>query len=296
MLTRVSKLADKAVLVKLTVRRAALTRRDNALSAKLQQQEGDASLSVLSTLFKDRNSPVYKIMTKLNEAYGYHKEHTLPYVDAGPRILPNNNYFEYTQDMKHHIAVVDKLLDTYMPIYDQLVQDDLVYRRQVAQAMGKVCTATADDYPSADKFRQSTSIELRFSPMPDARHFLFDLNDDDLAACERAEAEAQAAAQTETIQRMLKPLSALVTRLGEYQGQKGERFHNSLVENVIEGCKLAKKLAIDPSSTLLAEIDSLEQAAKGCLDTVEVIKGSANARANAKAKLEAVAAKMAMFS
>lgn len=296
MLTRVSKLADKAVLVKLTVRRAALTRRDNALSAKLQQQEGDASLSVLSTLFKDRNSPVYKIMSKLNDAYAYHKEHTLPYVDAGPRILPNNNYFEYTQDMKHHIAVVDKLLDTYMPVYDQLVQDDLVYRRQVAQAMGKVCTATADDYPSADKFRASTSIELRFSPMPDARHFLFDLNDDDLAACERAEAEAQAAAQTETIQRMLKPLSALVTRLGEYQGQKGERFHNSLVENVIEGCKLARKLAIDPSSTLLAEIDSLEQAAKGCLDTVEVIKGSANARADAKAKLEAVAAKMAMFS
>jgi hypothetical protein len=296
MLTRVSKLADKAMLVKLTVRRASLTRRDTALTAKLQQQEGDASLSVLSTLFKDKASPVYTIMTKLNEVYAYHKERTLPYVDAGPRILPNAMYFEYTQEMKHRIAVVDKMLDTYMPLYDQLVQDDLAYRRQVAQATGKVCTATADDYPSAEKFRASTAVDIRFQPMPDSRHFLFDLNEEDIAACEQAEAEAQAAARTETIQRMLKPLSALVTRLSEYQGNKGERWHNAIIQNVIDGCKLARQLAIDPPTELLTEIDNLEQAAKGYLATVEVIKGSANARADAKRKLEEVAAKMAAFT
>lgn len=295
MLQRVSKLSDKAVLVKCTIRRAALTKRDHAITTQVQQQYGDNSLSVLSTLFKDKAGPIAQIMSKVGEVYAFHKTNTLPYVDAGPRILPNAMYFEYTQEMKHRIAVVDKMLDTHMPDYDQLVQDDVSWRRQAAQAAGKVSAASTADYPSGDQFRLSTSIEMRFSPMPDTRHFLFDLNEDDIAACEQAEAEAEAAIQTETVQRMLKPLSALVTRLGEYQGQKGERFHNSIVSNVIDGCQMARKLALSPTPELLAEIDSLEAAAKGYLDHVEVIKGSANARADAKRKLEEVAAKMAAF-
>ncbi len=290
MLQRVSKLSDKALLVKLTIRRAALTKRDNALTAKVRAQEQDASLTVLSKLFQDKGSPIARVMQAFNEAYAYHKTHTLPYIDAGPRILPNANYFDYTAEMKHRIAVIDKLLDTYMPHYDQLVQDDIVYRTQGGKQVD------ASQYPTADQFRQAMSIDMRFQPMPDARHFLFDLNEDDIAACEQAEEEALASANADTVARMLKPLEALVKRLGEYQGQKGERFHNSIVENVIDGCKLARKLAITPSTELLNEIDSLEKAAQGYLDHVEIIKGSANARADAKAKLEAVAAKMAMFN
>lgn len=289
MLQRVSKLADKALLVKLTMRRAALTKCDAALTAKVRAQEGDASVTVLTKLFADKGSPIYKIMQAYNNCYAYHKANTLPYIDAGPRILPNARYFEYTQEMKHLIAVVDKMLDTYMPDYDQLVLDDIAYRSQGVKQVD------ASQYPTADNFKQAMSIDLRFQPMPDSRHFLFDLNDDDLQACEEAEAEALARANADTVARMLKPLDALVKRLGEYQGQKGERFHNSIVENVIEGCKLARNLAISPSQELLDHINELESAAKGYLDHVEIIKGSANARADAKAKLEAVAAKMAMF-
>lgn len=292
MLQRVSKLADKAVLVKCTIRRASLTKQDKQVTNAIQVQYGDNSLTALTRLFRDKASPIAQIMSKVNEVYQYHKAQTLPYVDAGPRILPNAMYFEYTQEMKHRIAVVDKMLDTYMPDYDQLVQDDVTYRNS-GQAAGR---AHVSEYPTADQFRSAMSIDLRFSPMPDARHFLFDLDDADVQACEQAEAEAEAAARADTIHRMLKPLQQLVTRLGEYQGQKGERFHNSIVENVIEGCQMARKLALSPTPELLAEIDALEKAAQGYLDHVEIIKGSANARADAKAKLEAVAAKMAAFA
>lgn len=292
MLQRVSKLADKAVLVKLTIRRAALTKQDKQVTVAIQQQYGDNSLTALTRLFRDKTNPVNNIMAKVNEVYAYHKQHTLPYVDAGPRILPNTLYFEYTQEMKIRISVVDKMLDTYMPHYDQLVLDDVTYRN-AGQASGR---ANASEYPTADQFQQAMSIDLRFQPMPDSRHFLFDLDDADVQACEQAEAEAEQAARADTLHRMLKPLHALVARLGEYQGQKGERFHNSIVENVIDGCQMARKLALSATPELLAEIDNLETAAKGYLDHVEIIKGSANARADAKAKLEAVAAKMAAFA
>jgi hypothetical protein len=287
-----TKLSDKVVLVKLTIRRAALTKRDAVLTANLQAQEKDNSLTVLTKLFKDKDSAINQIMAKYGEVYQYHKKHTLPYMDAGPRILPNDMYMEYTQEMKHRIAQVDNLLDTYMPMYDQLVLDDVMYRNS-GHAAGR---ANVTEYPNADDFRMSMSAELRFQPMPDASHFLFDLSEDDVASFKRAEEEAAQAANADTIQRMLKPIQALVTKLGEYQGLKGERFHNSLVENVIDGCTLARKLAINPTPELLADITELEDAVQGYLKDVEMIKGSANKRVEAKKKLQDVASKMAMFS
>jgi hypothetical protein len=287
-----TKLSDKVVLVKLTIRRAALTKRDAVLTANLQAQEKDNSLTVLTKLFKDKDSAINQIMSKYGEVYQYHKKHTLPYMDAGPRILPNDMYMEYTQEMKHRIAQVDNLLDTYMPMYDQLVLDDVMYRNS-GHAAGR---ANVSEYPNAEDFRLSMSAELRFQPMPDASHFLFDLSDEDVASFKRAEEEAAQAANADTVQRMLKPIQALVTKLGEYQGLKGERFHNSLVENVIDGCTLARKLAINPTPELLADIAELEDAVQGYLKDVEMIKGSANKRVEAKKKLQDVASKMAMFS
>jgi hypothetical protein len=287
----VSKLSDKAVLVKLTIRRAALTRRDHGLTATLQAQENDKSLTVLTKLFRNKESAINQIMAKYGEVYAYHKKNTLPYVDAGPRILPNDLYFEYTQEMKHRIASVDNLLDTYMPMYDQLVLDDVMYRNSGSSA-GR---ANVDEYPSAEDFKLSMSAELRFQPMPDASHFLFDLSDEDVESFKRAEHEAAAQANADAINRMLKPMGALVTRLKEYQGGQKERFHNSLIDNVIEGCDMAKKLAINPTPELLAEIEGIKTLAGSILDTVEVVKGSANARAKAKADLDAVANKLAGF-
>lgn len=287
-----TKLSDKVTLVKLTLRRASLTKRDAYLSDKIQRQEGDSSLTVLTKLFKSKGNPISEIMAKYGEVYAYHKQNTQPYIDAGPRILRNDLYFEYTQEMKHRIAQVDKMLDVYLPDYDQLVHDDVMYRNS-GHAAGR---ANASEYPSADQFRQSMSIELRFQPMPDERHFLFDLSEEDLAAFHAAEAETLAAMNSDILSRMLKPLSALTQRLHEYQGTKGERFHNSIVENVIEGCDLALKLAVNPTDAFKQEIELLKAEAKGCLDSVEVIKGSVMARASAKQKLEAVAARMAAFN
>ena len=291
MLNKITKLADKCMLVKLTIRRAALTKRDKTVTAAIQAQYGDNSLTALTKLFRDKASPVNQIMSAVNDVYAYHRTHTTPYVDAGPRLLLADNYMEYTQEMRHLIAKVDQLKSTYLPYYDQLVLDDVRYRNS-GFAAGR---ASVDDYPSAEQFDSSTSIEYRFTPMPDARHFLFDLSDEDLKRFEDAEAEAVAAAHADTVARMLKPLHSLVERLKEYQGQKGERFHNSLIQNVIEGCDLAQKLAINPAPELINEINSIRDAAKACLDDVEIIKGSANARDAARAKLEAVASRMAAF-
>lgn len=291
MLTKVTTLSSKCTLVKLTIRRPRMVVPERGITAAVQQQFNDTSLAVSSKIFRQKGSPIHRIMTATNEAYAYHKERTLPYVDAGPRMLPNTNYFEYTQEMRHKIAVVDKLLATYMPMYDQLVRDDILFRNG-GQSSGR---AHVDDYPTATSFQASMSLDLRFQPMPDSRHFLFDLSDDDLKGFEAAEAELEQLAVAETVQRMLKPLVALVARLDEYQGQKGERWHNSIVENVLDGIAQARRIAVNATPELIAEMDSLEALTKRYLGAVEIIKASPSARASARAQLDAASQKLSAY-
>lgn len=288
---KASKLADKAMLVKLTIRRARLTRRDEQVTQSIQQQYNDASLSAFTKLFRNPTSPVYHIMRAVNEVYTYHKDHTLPYVDAGPRILPSANYMDYTQEMRGKIAHVEAMLAQWMPHYDQLVQDDILHRNG-GRPTGRASIA---DYPSADEFAARMSFDLRFQPMPDKKHFLFDLSDEDEAAFDHALEDAFKLARNDTVVRMLEPLEYLIKRLGEYKGEKGERFHSSNLENVLEGCRAARRLAIDPPQELMDTIQELEQAVTAYTFGTTALKESQATRDGARARLAAIADKMSLF-
>ena len=287
-----TKLSDRALLVKLTIRRAPLTRRDDQVTHAIQQQYGDNSLSAFTKLFRNDTSPVYHIMRAVNEIYTFHRQHTLPYVDAGPRILPNNNYFEYTQEMRARIAHVEAMLNQWMPHYDQLVRDDILHRNG-GQPTGR---ASVSDYPTAEEFRARMSFDLRFQPMPDAKHFLFDLSDEDEQAFNRAMDDAMKLARNDTVARMLEPLQHLVARLDEYKGEKGQRFHTSTIENVIEGCRMARRLAIDPPQDFIDQINELERLCAGYVFGVEALKESPSAREAARDRLKAIADTMAAFA
>lgn len=291
MLTRVATLSSKVTLVKLTIRRPRMVIPDQQVTAAVQQQYNDITMTVSSKIFRQKGSPVHNIMTALNEAYAYHKERTIPYVDAGPRMCPNQFFMEYAAGLRDKIARVDSLKSVWMPHYDQLVRDDIMYRNG-GQCSGR---ATVEDYPTAEQFASSTSLQFRPSPMPDRRHFVFDLSDEDMKAFEEAEQELEQLAVTETVGRMLKPLHALVARLDEYKGNKGERWHDSIIENVVDGVAQARRIAVNATPELMAEMDSLEVMAKRYLNATEIIKASPDARAAARAALEASASKLSAY-
>jgi len=55
---QITKLSEKAMLVKLTMRRANLTKRDSIAESIIQSQLDDSSLIVNSKLFRDKNNPI----------------------------------------------------------------------------------------------------------------------------------------------------------------------------------------------------------------------------------------------
>lgn len=283
----VAKLSDKAIEAKLVIRRTTLVKRDNTATALLRNS--DASATAFTKLFRKEGTPVWKLMKAVSEVYAYHCDNTERCGDK--RLVRGDNIFEYTNGLRHLIAVVDTHKAAVMPVYDQLVLDDIAYRNY-----GKVHgAADPSQYPSAIDFGQRISFDFKMVPLPNEAHPLFDMDEADKEAVRAQFSEMLADTNNATIERMLKPLEYLTTRLGTYKGEKGERFHTSVLENVLDGCKLARKLAIDASPALLTEIAEIERMVKGYTFSIDSIKTDEDVRATAKTNLEAATKKLADY-
>ena len=70
---QITKLSEKAMLVKLTMRRANLTKRDTYAENLIPQQLDDTSLIVHSKLFRDKTNPINKIMSAATEVHSEHR-------------------------------------------------------------------------------------------------------------------------------------------------------------------------------------------------------------------------------
>jgi hypothetical protein len=276
------------MLVKLTMRRANLTRRDTLAEAYVQLQLEDQSLVVNSKLFRDKLNPINKIMSAASEVYTYHKAHTLPYIDKGPRILPNDEYFDYTSQMRQRIAEVDSLLATHVPNFDKYVDLDIQYR----SAGSTTKRALTSDYPTADEFKSRMGFDIRFSPMPEARHFLFDLSDSDLATFNDTMEQVAVGARAEVIKKMMEPLQHLVDKLNRPIGTEGAVFRNSAVENVIEGLEMAKRLNIGGDSSITEMADTIKEEMMRYSFNTDMLRESPVVREQAAKKLDYIAKQM----
>jgi hypothetical protein len=286
---KVTALCEKAMLVKLTQRRVNLTRRDQAAETVIQQQMDDSSLTVLSRLFRDQNNPVKKALSHLSETYTYHKKHTLPYIDKGPRILVNGLYLDYSNHMRARRNELDTMMASLMPNYDSYVQQDILQRSKTSTR------ATAADYPSASEFFERVGFDVRFTPLPDERHFLFDLSEEDQATFANAMKDVHIAATNDAIGRMLTPLRHLVDKLNKPIGTDGAVFRDSAVENVAEGLEIARKLLMDAPPHVVDTMAALDKAVSVFAGNKDWLRESPIMREQAAKKLDDIARQMGSF-
>jgi hypothetical protein len=295
MTPQITQLNAKAMLVKLTMRRANLTRRDKAAEDVAQTVLDDESLVVNSKLFRDKLNPINKVMSAASEIYTHHKKWTLPWADKGPRILPVARYDEYRDGMRKKIDEMDATLKELMPNYDRYVQLDIAFRSKNASLSGRTGRANPEDYPSADEFRTRMGFDLRFMPLPTSSHFLFDVAEDDLKAFEESMVTAANAARNDAVSRMLKPLHHLVEKLNKPIGTDGSIFRDSAIENVVEGLDEAKALTIDPPAELTELMDKLKTDIKGYALAPHQLRESPIVRDEARQKLDYIAKQMSAW-
>lgn len=300
---KITNLNAKAMLVKLTMRRTNLLKRDLDAETFIQQALEDASLTVNSRLFKQPGNPVAEIVTENGRVYQYHKKITYPHIDRGPRILKNMLYDEYKDGMRARTNALSNIMARDMPAYDDHVLADIKWRNKMSELSGKPPRAQISDYPTAQQFADSMSIDIRFRPLPERKHFLYDISDEDEAQFQ-AELEEQAAlVASHTVVQMLKPLVHLANKLKvpigtkDADGKLMSTFRDSAIENVVEGLELAKKLALDPSPELQAAMAELDATITywAAPKQMEWLRESPVNREEAAKKLDAIAQQMAGF-
>ena len=287
-----TKLNEKAIQVRLTRRKVNLSRRDHEAEAFVQQGLNDGGATVNRKLFKDKLNPVNRVIAAFDQLYTVHKAATIRYVDVGPRLIPNAHYMAYASMMREKIADLDLMISRIMPRYDDYVALDIAYR---SQDPSKPVRAKVSDYPTAEDFQAAMGVELKFSPLPESSHFLFDLSPEDMAAFNKAQTDAIDIARQDVVSRMLIPVQHLVSKLALGIGEPGHIFRDTTFENVLEGLIEAKKLCLDPSAELLDVIAQLETALGRYSNKVHQLRESPIERSSAHEKLEAIARRMAGF-
>lgn len=191
------------------------------------------------------------------KADNYHKEHTLPWHDAGKiRILPAELYPDFANKMRELKAEFYAAVDEFLQNYPKYMQD-------AKRSLGKMFNEA--DYPPLPSMRRAFKLDILIMPCPESADFrCASLSPEDLKdlrselgsrvdnALEKGIADAARRA-AEVIANMSEKLAGYKPA-DKKKGKKAEgKFHDSLVEHVrdLAGLLPAFNLNEDPKLTAI---------------------------------------------
>ena len=289
---KIKRLNEKALIVQLHVGRPTTSRRDKTAEQHIQREFGDESLTARSRIFRNKDNPVTQLLREVNDIYNWHYSNTWASGETGKRILGVRNLDEYRRTINDRIEALNRMKTDVLPYYDQCVQMDINERTEYARAMGKASTVDASEYPTAREFDERTFISLRLLPLPERSHFLFDVDEQDIAGIDAYLQDIEQAVRVSTIKRLLEPTAALINKISKSTDET-KRFHNSLITNVIDAIEAFKKSGVDDDPQLAATVAELDNVVKE--HSTGALRDSDVARQQAKEKLAAVADRMSAF-
>ena len=282
-------LADKAMLIRVKIG----TYSPYAFDAEATERAygtskvGRANKHLLkdSRRLKETNEAFTAIRTAVNKR-------TTPWLDEGTRLFKNEDYIDMARDLGMLQAQAERLADDLMHNWDFEVQQDKLRFDQIGALNGTPSVFDAGDYPNEAQLRDRFYCEIRYMPVPDTGDFRVELGAEQTAVFERTIREAEEAAQKYALTQMVEPTAALIRKLAEFKGDKGQRWHESLISNVLDVTKRIRFMNISDDPAIYAVSKELEQFILPYSFAPTELKENPDARATAKAKLEEIMGRM----
>lgn len=234
------KMAERAVLMRMSAGLPGKARTDKGLSASVKSEHGLGQKAGrwIKTKYPDwALEPLEKLVT---EARGYHALVTLPF-DSGIGILPAALIKDYADKMRQYRGEFENLVQShFVPKYPEMI----AWAR--AEHNG---TFDVEDYPPVERLLGSFYFKTEPLPVPDAAHFegtMSSLLGVDADGVNVRVQDAMQEAQRELMRRMIDPVKAMATKLSESpkEGKEDICFRDTLVGNVEEIAGLVPKLNI----------------------------------------------------
>lgn len=236
-------LGSKAMLVRLAIKQWSVRKYDRKITQKIAkdyQTTADAGRYTKVLLAENAIRKMNKIS---NEARSYHYERTLPWYDWGPRLLPADNYLEYTQKIQFFKTEFEKAVHEFVQNYPTYVAD-------AQQRLNGMFDPA--DYPKPSNIILFYGFKVSVDPLPDKEDFRVSLGESEVEAIkadiEARTREAQAAGMRELWTRLHDAVKNMVDRLSDDKAI----FRDSLVSNLGELVSLLPKMNIVGDSDLEA--------------------------------------------
>lgn len=227
-----------------TARKLDKSATDDVIHSKNAKDKGAARVN--KNLLAGRNE-LEKISKHVGAVRTYFYSATLPWSDAGIRLLPSAKFIEFNARMAQFETEFQQLVEDFITVYPTLI---------TAQAMALGDMFNRDEYPFPDELKHKFSFRVNFMPVPAAGDFRVDVGNE-------AQAELQAKLSKLADERIAHAMSDIKTRLKEHLDRMADRltvdvvdgkekpriFHNTLIETAQELCAMCGDLNItnDPA-------------------------------------------------
>jgi len=223
-------IAERALLVSVTSRKAQRTRKDNDETKALlaAHNADDDAAAVIGTLFPG-DPRIKRIDQAFSAAKGYVDSVSFPYSNTrGLRIVPAERFFEVTNELNRHKDNIRSVVSDAAAEYQTMLDEAATKRNGMF---------TASDYPrTAEEFTDCFELRVTFLPFPDKRHILVQLGNEavqEIAA--NVDAQIQEALGNVTT-RLAKQLHVFLRRVVENLSKEKPTIRDSLLGNLKDFC------------------------------------------------------------
>lgn len=258
------KLADRAILIRISCGLPGKVRKNSSLSTQVKQEHalGEEAGDWQTKLWpKWALEPLEKV---LNEARQFHAAVTLPF-DAGIGILPAPLVLTYGDKMREYKDRFEHLIASHFrPKFPEMVE----WAKKAHNG-----TFDLSQYDDLEAICQCFYFRTEPLPVPDKGHFtdtMTSLLGHDAESVNIRVADAVQEAQRELMRRLIKPVQAMADKLGQApkEGKESPIFRDTLVGNLKEIAELAPKLNLTGDKVIDAFAKEIEALAKYDPDTL----------------------------
>lgn len=229
-------LREKAITVRVRRSMYTPTKYDRAATAAAEAALGTAKTGRYTKKLLRTCKELRDCQHAFQDVYNYAVQNTLPWMDEGVRVLPNGNYIEFAAEIGRLRNVAMQKVQALATVWDTAVMADKGF-------LGGMWSLS--DYPTKAEMVAKWDISIMFAPVPVSDDFRIDMDEADKQLLDNAINDVEAKATDYLLKQILEPVVAMADKLSIPIGDEGAIFRDSLVGNLQDVCKRARKLNIN---------------------------------------------------
>lgn len=274
-------LREKAITVRVRRSMYTPTKYDKAATAAAEAALGTAKTGRYTKKLLRACKELRDCQHAFQDVYNYAVQNTLPWMDEGVRVLPNDNYIEFAAEIGRLRNVAMQKVQALAMVWDTAVMADKGF-------LGGMWDP--HDYPTKSEMVNKWDIRIMFSPVATSEDFRIDMDESDKALLDQAIKDVEEQATDYLLKQILEPVAAMSAKLAVPIGEEGAVFRDTLVGNLRDVCKRTKKLNINNDERVDEVVDEIEHALVSI--TPQTLRESDYVRATTAKRMDEISKKL----